>query len=138
MNETSGEKRNGSMNEQPALNLIRTYPRLYGSLASIDCGAGWFDLLDRLSMQLEAYNTAYPDAPVRALQVKEKFGGLRFYYAGMAEHPPYVAAMVEHACMQADRTCENCGAVPAVRRGGGWIRTLCDACEASRKADSNG
>ena len=43
------------------------------------CGDGWFDLLWRLSRDLEEYNRSHPESPVMATQVKSKFGELCFY-----------------------------------------------------------
>lgn len=63
---------------------------------------------------------------VVADQVKEKFGGLRFYYHGGDDA---VSGMVRMAESWAANTCENCGAVGTLRHGG-WVRTLCDTHEA--------
>lgn len=58
-------------------------------------------------------------------QVKEKFGGLRFYYhGGDAE----VSGMVRMAEVWAAQTCETCGESGTLRHGG-WVRTLCDKHE---------
>lgn len=59
-------------------------------------------------------------------QIKEKFGGLRFYYQGGNEH---ISGMVTMAEVWAGRSCETCGNV-GLRRSGGWVRTLCDIHEA--------
>ena len=59
-------------------------------------------------------------------QVKEKFGGLRFYYQGGDEH---ISGMVTMAESWAGSICEKCGN-KGQRRQGGWIRTLCDVHEA--------
>ena len=59
-------------------------------------------------------------------QIKEKFGGLRFYYHGGDEQ---IHGMVRMAELWAGRSCEKCGNKGA-RRQGGWIRTLCDTHEA--------
>lgn len=58
-------------------------------------------------------------------QIKEKFGGLRFYYDGGDDT---VSGMVTMAEELASKTCEKCGA-PGKVRPGGWITTLCDAHE---------
>lgn len=58
-------------------------------------------------------------------QVKEKFGGLRFYYHGGDEA---VSGMVRMAESWAASTCETCGETGTLRPGG-WIRTLCDKHE---------
>ena len=76
----------------------------------------------------------YRDVPekiyqVVAVQVKEKFGTLRFYYNGGDEYIHGLAAMAE--AMSA-RTCESCGA-PAKSSGGGWITTMCQPCIDSKE-----
>lgn len=63
-----------------------------------------------------------PIPQVEAVQVKEKFGTLRFYYEGGDE---YIRGLVTMAEAMSAYTCEVCGA-PGEARGGGWIRTLCD------------
>lgn len=59
---------------------------------------------------------------VRAVQVKEKFGGLRFYYNGGDE---YVRGLVTMAEEMSYRICEVCSDKAAPTQGG-WIRTLCE------------
>jgi hypothetical protein len=63
--------------------------------------------------------------PVVVRQIKEKFGGLRFYYDGGDE---YVSGLVSMAEAWAGHTCEKCGN-KGEQRSGGWIRTLCDVHE---------
>ena len=62
---------------------------------------------------------------IRVEQIKEKFGGLRFYYQGGDDE---ISGMVTMAEIWAGRTCETCGNKGQSRRGG-WIRTLCDTHE---------
>lgn len=65
------------------------------------------------------------------VQVKEKFGTLRFYInAGTDEHYNYIT----FAEVMSASTCETCGA-PGKRRGNGWIYTACD--EHTDKEDLN-
>lgn len=59
---------------------------------------------------------------VVAIQVKEKFGGLRFYYMGGDDYIRGLEAMAESMSY---RTCEVCGA-PGSSTSEGWIRTLCE------------
>ena len=65
------------------------------------------------------------------MQVKEKFGGLRFYYdwltsagddAAHGEAFERSVWFVEHLSFY---LCEQCGA-HGRPRSGGWVRTLCD------------
>jgi hypothetical protein len=66
---------------------------------------------------------------VQVEQIKEKFGGLRFYYQGGDAH---IAGLVSMAESWASNTCETCGNKGKVRHGG-WVRTLCDAHEAEHQ-----
>ena len=66
-------------------------------------------------------------------QIKEKFGGLRFYYQGGDAHISGMEAMAE---AWANRSCETCGN-KGERRSGGWIRTLCDFHENLYQARNN-
>lgn len=63
---------------------------------------------------------------IKVEQIKEKFGGLRFYYQGGNDE---ISGMVRMSEIWAGRTCETCGN-KGERRSGGWIRTLCDVHEA--------
>mgnify|MGYP000084172656 FL=1 len=63
-------------------------------------------------------------------QIKEKFGGLRFYFEGGDDFCRGLETMAE---TWANRTCEVCGET-GKQRGGGWIRTLCDTHEAEYNA----
>ena len=57
-----------------------------------------------------------------AVQVKEKFGGLRFYVNGSTDtHYNYIS----FAENMSYRTCEQCGAVGKTYTDG-WHKTLCD------------
>lgn len=68
-----------------------------------------------------AMEEAEKEVPV-ASQVKEKFGGLRFYVDGATEkHYNYIT----FAESMSYRTCEECGA-PGKTYTDGWHVTLCD------------
>lgn len=63
-----------------------------------------------------------PMDQVEAVQVKEKFGGLRFYTDCVPDD--YIRGLISLAESLSVRTCEVCGA-PGKQGGQGWIRTLC-------------
>lgn len=67
-----------------------------------------------------------PDHP-RAIQVKEKFGGLRFY---MAHGNDEIYNLIEEAESLSYKTCEGCGA-PGKARPGSWVKVLCGVCFAN-------
>jgi hypothetical protein len=81
---------------------------------------------DRADNIMESESAVIPKVDwVHIEQIKEKFGGLRFYYYGGDDH---ISGMVRMAEIWAGRTCEKCGD-KGERRSGGWIRTLCDVHE---------
>jgi len=58
----------------------------------------------------------------RLVQIKEKFGGLRFYInAGSLD----VRKRISEAERLSSSTCEECGQ-PGCLRNGSWLKTLCD------------
>lgn len=92
-----------------------------------DCGDGWYNILNQLMGNIQHHidwkNRNGEVVPQVTLdQVKEKFGTLRFYYTGGDE---YISGLVSMAEAMSGCTCETCGA-PGERRGGGWVRTLCN------------
>ena len=96
----------------------------YGGFA---CGEGWWSIIELLCSNIQHHidwkNKESEVVPqVTVAQIKEKFGGLRFYYDGGDDE---IRGMVRIAEAWASRSCEECGAL-GKRREGGWIRTLCD------------
>jgi len=96
----------------------------YGGIA---CGLGWWPIIEALCGQIQHHidwknkkSAVVPQVTVE--QIKEKFGGLRFYYQGGDD---YVSGLVSMAESWAGHSCEECGA-PGTRREGGWVRTQCD------------
>ena len=76
------------------------------------------EALDEAKAKLDEETAKVPVAS----QVKEKFGGLRFYVNGATDkHWNYISV----AENMSYRTCEECGA-PGKRYTDGWHRTLCD------------
>ena len=78
-------------------------------------GKGWHDLVRPLLELAEAEN-------VQVFQVKEKFGGLRFYCDGCSDE---LYERIDAAEEQSFEVCEDCGK-PGLTRGGSWMLTLCD------------
>ena len=98
------------------------------------CGDGWYKILDSLCYQIqnyidwkqeqkEKYGRGEGCKQVVAVQVKEKFGGLRFYYEGGDEH---ISGMVRMAEEWAVNTCEKCGETGKYQVTNGWHYVACD------------
>jgi hypothetical protein len=104
-------------------------------------GNGWFSLLDNVCRKIQYHidNPPYDYdeeekvyrpatkptcSQLVALQVKEKFGGLRFYTSGGDE---YIRALVDEAEELSYSICEECGRMDddVGRNRKGWIQTTC-------------
>lgn len=80
-------------------------------------GNGWLGLIKELIE--EAIKLGWDR---QVCQIKEKFGGLRFYINGA---PDEVHKLIREAEDKSYEICEVCGE-PGEMRHGGWIVTLCD------------
>lgn len=96
-------------------------------LSTIAVGPGWYDLVIDLDTQIREVDPSY-----RIAQVKEKFGGLRFYLAGEPARADEINALIEAAEVRSIITCEECGQPGTTRNVGGWWGTLCDQDAAQR------
>jgi hypothetical protein len=106
--------------------LVNAHPLLYRDRSKsmmetcmywgFECGDGWFDLIWDLSQKLERLiqkvKEASPTVDVNYLpaasQVKEKFGGLRFY---MTTETDEMSEAIRKAEERSYTTCELCGKV---------------------------
>ena len=97
-------------------------PKLF---QGFEFGDGWFDLINELCEKIEDYNNdIQEDSYVIAEQVKEKFGGLRFY----VNRPKDVDDWVDEAEDKSFKTCEYCGKPGEIDNSKAWSKTLCEAC----------
>lgn len=124
-----------------AKSMEEKYPKMFaGAYGGFAVGKGWYPIIqslcaniqshiDHAQEQKEKYNRGNGCTQVVVVQIKEKFGGLRFYYEGGDDQ---VYGMVRMAEAWADTACEECGGI-GKRRSSGWVRTLCDLHEAERQ-----
>ena len=93
-----------------------------------ETGDGWFWLIDNLCKTIQEYidnNTRVKQ--VEVAQVKEKFGGLRFYTNGNDE---LISGMIWLAESLSYHICEKCGSTEGkLINNKGWYRTLCNKCK---------
>lgn len=88
-------------------------------------GPGWYGIIKRLITDLIELGW-----DKQICQVKEKFGGLRFYINSGSEEIWQRIQLAESASYI---TCEKCGELGELR-GGGWIQTLCDEHSEGRES----
>ncbi|HEY1133278.1 MAG TPA: hypothetical protein VGE77_01760 [Nocardioides sp.] len=112
--------------------ILRRIPEHWGRW--IDCQKGWYPILARLDTDLAALDAAY-----EVHQVKEKFGGLRYYTHtekdGVRER---FETRIQQAEQEAYRTCELCGTAGSLAKRGTWYQTLCGACATASGFDPVG
>ena len=126
------EKRQAAL--EPVLARI---PAAWGKWVS--CGPGWDELILATNEKLARIDSNY-----EIQQVKEKFGGLRFYASTEVTDPEArleFDRIISEAELEASRTCEACGSTEppvttkAVRY---WVQTLCQPCRTSAEEKANG
>ena len=93
-----------------------------GMSRGIECGDGWFSLIDTLyaSLPFDVNQNALPQVVAR--QLKEKFGGLRFYFRGGSE---YSRGMVAMATAFSQNICDQCGRPGVCAASQDGIATRC-------------
>lgn len=82
------------------------------------CGRGWFPLIKELIEDLIALGW-----DKKICQIKEKFGGLRFYINSGSDE---IHDRIAKAERDSYEICEVTGGPGKVRTDIGWITTLCD------------
>lgn len=92
---------------------------------------GWYDIIYNLCLGLKALADAQllDGKAFRVEQVKEKFGGLRFYVSGVTDQ---AYALIELAERQSLKTCEACGSTKDVTTEGSWLKTYCKNCRSGK------
>lgn len=138
------------MNKQLDETLCQKYPKIFRDRSGdprqtlmcfgFECSDGWFGIIDSLCNTIqshvnwkrnsEPFNTLSDEEfdeihQTVAVQVKEKWGGLRFYANNTDD---YIRGAIDIAETMSYRTCEICSS-PGKTRQGGWVRTLCDVCD---------
>lgn len=93
-------------------------------------GDGWFDLVNNLCLDIEAHLEEKQIKNFEVVQVKEKFGGLRFYFEGGDN---VIRDMVMLAELESFHICEECGSRENVKEVEHmmWVRSLCPKCDAT-------
>ena len=87
-----------------------------------ECGDGWYRIIEQLSADIMRLAVQAGIDVHEVRQVKEKFGGLRFYIDGGSQT---IYDRIDEAAELLLRTCEVCGEQGS-RRGRDWIQTLCE------------
>ncbi len=125
------------MEKELTKKIFDDFPNLYGTREQrgdrsknclyfgIQTEDGWFDLIYNLSKEINRLAES-KGIKVKVLQVKEKFGGLRFYVRTADEEVRNLIASAENLSMD---TCERCGkSGQKVRSNSGYASNICNEC----------
>ena len=101
----------------------------------IECNSGWYKHLVPVFEYINNWNKDHidPDDKIQVHQIKEKFGGLRFYTSFGTDDLYTLIRKAEEEC---SNTCEICSE-PGKLCGGGWFMTLCEVCNGKNKKAKN-
>ena len=112
--------------------LVKAFPNLYKDLGYFEICDGWFNIIWDLSENLEKCIVEFKqgclgenDVIPYATQIKEKFGGLRFYAHNTDTLIDGMIWFVEHNSFN---VCELCGEQGVLRDNHNWYKTLCEEC----------
>jgi hypothetical protein len=124
-----------NVNKKLTSTLFTKYPKLFVQKDldmtktcmcwGIECGDGWFELIDKVCNDIQTYIDENKLQQAEAVQVKEKFGTLRFYLHGSDE---YIENLVAEAEIKSGTICEICGAPAETKQINSYLSTLCDKC----------
>lgn len=94
-----------------------------------DVGPGWKPYVEPLIAEVERFGG-------KVHQIKEKFGGLRFYYELPKETPEEDKTAFDDLVQVAEAlcncACEECGR-PGSKTNSNWIKTLCEDHDKERQ-----
>ena len=138
--------------------IFEKYPKLYrqkdldmrqtAMCWGISCGDGWYNIIDNLSQVIQDRSDwlngegihEYRDLPedhvkesIEAVQVKEKYGWLRFY---VNYTDSYIDGAISLAESLSYKTCETCGNLGEVNESG-WRMTRCESCKGKASWESD-
>ena len=88
-----------------------------------EIGDGWYDLLEALIRGISIIDT---EKKVKVVQVKEKFGTLRFYTGGYFTDA--IDELIRLAENKSGETCEICGRPAKTESDNHWLSTICEGC----------
>lgn len=117
--------------------LKKQFPRVLGHAYlpwGLQYGPGWDGLLKDLLSRIDTILSEHPGCTAKVVQIKEKFGALRFYCdvdgnddALRDAAAEAISQAIHHAeCVSAE-TCENCGK-PSSMRNTGLLTNVCPNC----------
>ncbi|MGN0514050.1 MAG: hypothetical protein ACI4GD_07205, partial [Lachnospiraceae bacterium] len=131
------------MNEKLEMNLGKEFPFMRNQHNRNDtndeksifceCLDGWYQLIHDLCCEIKnLYDRNGKEVELYPIQIKEKFGGLRFYVLYIDDCDKELAnasrKIINDFESKSYNICERCGEAGTLRRDLSWLETLCDDC----------
>lgn len=130
------------MKEELQQELVKKYPKILNHIGGdpmhtcmawgIEVEDGWYELLDLCMKKMQYFcdlcSKDGREVQVVADQIKEKFGGLRFYvsvYGAENIEDSIIDDIISEAERKAVNTCEITGENGCLCNRGSWYKTLC-------------
>lgn len=129
--------------------LITKYPKIFADYegnpgrVNWSCPEGWMEIVDDMCHSIQSHidhiNKWHEKDPITnpdsvhqltCMQIKEKFGGLRFYTNGGDDYCKGIISFVENMSYN---ICESCGSNQNIGYTKGWISTVCSECKTKYK-----
>jgi hypothetical protein len=114
--------------------IFKKYPKLFRQKDlsmqetcmcwGIDCPDSWFNLLDELCSKIQTYCNKQ-NIQIEAVQVKEKYGYLRFY---TTYEDDIISGYIDLAEQASMKICAECGSTKKVLPTSGWVSYFCSNC----------
>ncbi len=137
MNKAWHDHTEKKLKESKYYTLVEQYPDVFRQeesslpfpyyLFGFEIGEGWFKILEVLAAKINFELLENPELKDEffVTQIKEKFGGLRFYAMGATEE---IDNAITEAMDEAWVVCELCGEDGKQRDDNGWYMVRCDKC----------
>jgi len=125
------------MNKKNTKKLMKDFPKLYPEYNPLfasrvkmpfvfDCQDGWFDLIYKLSQDIQRVIDNTPDSTLFkdffVMQVKQKWGLLRYYVSYGTDE---IFDLIHKAEGESGHICEICGKPGTLTVKHGFLQTLC-------------
>lgn len=111
--------------------IIEKYPQFFPggqTICGAYCGKGWLPLVDDMFAEIQQYCTTNNTIETpQVAQIKEKFGALRVYIDFCDDNIKKIVYKYEDISVT---ICEQCGKPGKKESINGWLKTICNACNA--------